>query len=101
LLQKDLYDSPILQAQFCRAARTRVSTERTPQVHDLVLPPRYCYTMKRAFVVRLTPEAEPASGKFEVRVEEVDSGRTLRFRSIEEFLRFLQQCLDNQQPLAD
>jgi len=57
--------------------------------------------MKRAFVVRLTPEAEPVSGKFEGRVEEVDSGRTLRFRSIEEFLRFLQQCLDNHQPLAD
>jgi len=57
--------------------------------------------MKRAFVVRLSPEAEPVAGKFEGRVEEVDSGRTLRFRSVEEFLEFLQQCLNNQQPLID
>jgi hypothetical protein len=56
--------------------------------------------MKRAFVVRLSPEAEPVAGKFEGRVEEVDSGRTLRFHSVEEFLEFLQQCLNNQQPLT-
>jgi hypothetical protein len=56
--------------------------------------------MKRAFVVRLSPESEPVSGKFEGRVEEVDSGRTLRFHSVEEFLEFLQQCLNNQQPLT-
>jgi len=101
LLQNDLYDNALLQAQFWCAARRRVSTERTPQVHDFDLPLRYRYSMKRAFVVRLTPEAEPVGGKFEGRVEEVDSGRTLRFRSTEEFLDFLQKCLDNQQPLAD
>jgi len=56
--------------------------------------------MKRAFVLRLSPEAEPVAGKFEGRVEEVDSGRTLRFRSVEEFLEFLQQCLNNQ-PLTE
>jgi hypothetical protein len=50
--------------------------------------------MKRAFVLRLGPEARPASGKFEGRVEEVDSGRSLKFGSAEEFLQFLQRCLD-------
>jgi hypothetical protein len=53
--------------------------------------------MKRAFVLRLTPEARPVNGKFQGRVEEVDSGRNLKFGSIEEFLNFLQQCLDHQQ----
>ena len=56
--------------------------------------------MKRAFVLRLSPEAEPDAGKFEGRVEEVDSGKTRRFVTVEEFLEFLQQCLNNQQPLS-
>jgi hypothetical protein len=37
---------------------------------------------------------EPASGQFEGRVEEVDTGNELRFRSREELLRFLEQCFD-------
>jgi hypothetical protein len=53
--------------------------------------------MKRAFVLRLNPEASPAVGVFAGRVEEVDTGRNLKFKSIEEFLGFLQQCLDTQQ----
>ena len=53
--------------------------------------------MKRAFVLRLTPEARPVNGTFHGRVEEVDSGRNVKFASIEEFLNFLQQCLDHQQ----
>jgi hypothetical protein len=52
--------------------------------------------MKRAFVLRLTPEARPMNGMFQGRVEEVDSGRNVKFGSIEEFLNFLQQCLDHQ-----
>jgi hypothetical protein len=51
--------------------------------------------MKRAFVLRLGPGAHPVSRKFEGRVEEVDSGRNVKFGSIEEFLQFLQQCLDD------
>jgi hypothetical protein len=57
--------------------------------------------MKRAFVVRLSPEAEPVSGKFEGRVEEVDSGRSVKFRSIDDFLSFLQNCLDNHEPVTE
>lgn len=51
--------------------------------------------MKRAFVIRLSPEARPVDGKFEGRVEEVDSGRNLKFSATKEFLEFLQQCLDS------
>jgi hypothetical protein len=53
--------------------------------------------MKRAFVLRLTTEARPAEGTFQGRVEEVDSGQNIKFATIEEFLNFLQQCLDHQQ----
>jgi hypothetical protein len=51
--------------------------------------------MKRAFVIRLSPETNPAEGTFQGHVEEVDTGRELRFRSLEEFLAFLQECLAN------
>jgi hypothetical protein len=51
--------------------------------------------MKRAFVLRLTQEAQPVGGTFEGRVEEVDSGKSQRFASVEEFLSFLHRCLDD------
>jgi hypothetical protein len=51
--------------------------------------------MKRAFVLRLGPGANPVSRQLEGRVEEVDSGRSVKFGSIEEFLQFLQQCLED------
>jgi hypothetical protein len=57
--------------------------------------------MKRTFVLRLSPEAHPVSGRLVGKIEEVDSGRNLRFNSIEELLAFLQQCLDEQQTSAD
>ena len=57
--------------------------------------------MKRAFVLRLGPESRPSSGKFEGRVEEVDSGRSRKFGSVEEFFEFLQRCLDEQQTPDD
>ena len=57
--------------------------------------------MKRAFVLRLSPESRPSGGKFEGRVEEVDSGKSLKFGAIEEFLHFLQRCLDEQQTPED
>ena len=82
-----------------RRSRLYVSTEKTPHLHHSVRPLSYCLTtdMKRAFVLRLTPEARPVYGTFQGRVEEVDSGRNLKFATIEEFLTFLQQCLDHQQ----
>jgi len=45
--------------------------------------------------------SRPSGGKFEGRVEEVDSGRNLKFGSIEEFLQFWQGCLDDQQRPED
>ena len=55
--------------------------------------------MKRAFVLRLTPEAEPVGGKFEGRLEEVDSGKSQKFASVDEFLTFLQRCIaDHHKP---
>jgi hypothetical protein len=50
--------------------------------------------MKRAFVIRLSPDTNPAKGKFQGHVEEVDTGRELKFRSVEEFLRLQKNKLE-------
>jgi len=50
--------------------------------------------MERAFVVRLGPNTEPTRGQFEGRVEEVDTGEEVRFRSTHELLRFLGERFD-------
>ena len=48
--------------------------------------------MRRAFVLRLGPETQPAKRHFEGHIEEVDTGQELRFRSTEELLVFLSRC---------
>jgi hypothetical protein len=48
--------------------------------------------MRCAFVVRLGPKTKPSEGRFEGTVEEVDTGKELRFRSREELLQFLGEC---------
>ena len=50
--------------------------------------------MRGAFVIQLGPETKPSEGRFEGLVEEVDSGRELRFRSAEELMSFLGQRFD-------
>jgi len=45
--------------------------------------------MRGAFVIRLGLETNPASGHFEGCVEEVDSGKEMKFQSSTELLRFL------------
>jgi hypothetical protein len=53
--------------------------------------------MKRAFVLRLSEEADPSRGHVSGKIEEVDSGKSSTFFSIEEFLRFVQLCLEDNQ----
>jgi hypothetical protein len=57
--------------------------------------------MRAAFVVQLGPETKPGEGRFEGLVEEVDSGRELRFHSAEELMSFLGQRFDLAGPSAD
>ena len=45
--------------------------------------------MRGAFVVRLGSETDPARGHFEGCIEEVDSGKELKFQSSGELVRFL------------
>jgi hypothetical protein len=45
--------------------------------------------MKRAFVLRLSPDSKPIQGNFQGRIEEIDTGREIKFRSLEEFLAYL------------
>jgi hypothetical protein len=50
--------------------------------------------MRSAFVLRLGPETNPSQGLFHGWIEEVDTGRELRFKSTEELLAFLGLCYD-------
>jgi hypothetical protein len=50
--------------------------------------------MRGAFVLRLGPDTQPAQRHFDGFIEEVDTGRELRFRSTEELLAFLGECFE-------
>ena len=50
--------------------------------------------MRRAFVLQLARGTDPAGRHFEGAIEEVDTGRELRFRSTEELLAFLAECFE-------
>ena len=49
--------------------------------------------MRRAFVLRISPECDVDAGKLEGWVEDVDSGRELKFKSVPELLSFISQSL--------
>jgi hypothetical protein len=50
--------------------------------------------MRQAYVVKLGSETNPSERDFVGCVEEVDTGRELRFTSTEELLTFLAECFD-------
>lgn len=51
--------------------------------------------MRQAFVLTLGYETEATRRQFAGLIEEVDTGRELRFRSTEELLEFLAQCFED------
>jgi hypothetical protein len=51
--------------------------------------------MRQAFVLTLGQGTEAARRQFVGVIEEVDTGRELRFRSTEELLDFLAQCFED------
>lgn len=50
--------------------------------------------MRQAYVVKLGSETNSAEREFSGWVEEVDTGRELRFTSTEELLTFLAECFE-------
>jgi hypothetical protein len=50
--------------------------------------------MRHAFVLQLGSGTRPPDRHFEGAIEEVDTGRELRFRSTDELLSFLARCFD-------
>jgi len=50
--------------------------------------------MKQAYVLQLGSETDVARRHFVGRIEEVDTGRELRFESTDELLAFLAECFD-------
>jgi hypothetical protein len=58
--------------------------------------------MSQAYVVKLGSETNPSKREFARCVEEVDTGRELRFTSTEELLTFLADCFEKgKKELAD
>lgn len=56
--------------------------------------------MRQAFVLKLGTETESARRHFEGTIEEVDTGRELRFKSTEELLEFLAERFEKSQKRA-
>ena len=50
--------------------------------------------MRQAYVVKLGAGTNPSNREFVGSVEEVDTGRELRFTSTEELLTFLVECFE-------
>ena len=61
--------------------------------------------MRSAFVLQLDSDTHPAERRVAGRIEEVDTGRELRFRSTDELLAFLCHCFElarlRQQPCGE
>jgi len=71
----------------------RNKTNTPPKHHTLISALPYALKVMRcAYVVRLGPKTNPAEGKFEGWVEEVDTGKGQRFCSRDELLHFLGEC---------
>ena len=52
--------------------------------------------MRQAFVLQLGADTVPAQQHFAGVIEEVDTGRELRFKSTGELLAFLAQCFESE-----
>ena len=51
--------------------------------------------MRQAFVITLGRETDASGRQFVGLIEEVDTGRELRFKSTEDLLEFLAQCFED------
>jgi hypothetical protein len=49
--------------------------------------------MRRAFVLRIAADCDLDKGEMAGLVEEVDTGRELKFQSVAELVRFVSQCI--------
>jgi hypothetical protein len=66
----------------------RIDKKRTENSHLDFGDTLFYLVMRGAFVVRLGPGTESARGQFEGWVEEVDTGKRVKFKSSEELLDF-------------
>jgi hypothetical protein len=76
-------------ASMWRETNIENKTETLPVRYALQADLSYVGDMRCAFVVRLGPQTKPSEEQFEGWVEEVDTGKELRFRSNHELLKFL------------
>ena len=58
------------------------------------------FVMRRAFVLQVGAESEPAAHQFAGWIEEVDTGHELRFHSTTQLLDFLRLCIERSEERA-
>jgi len=81
---------------------TEIGPKASPAGHTFPSVFAYSHTIMRgAFVVQLGPETKPTDGRFEGWAKEVDSCTEMRFRSVEELVKFLGQRFDLARALVD
>ena len=90
---KNLYYVIKLGSKFSHSNVNFTRIERG--LHNFGIPPGISsYAMKLAYVLQLGSETDVARRHFVGRIEEVDTGRELRFNSTDELLAFLAECFD-------
>jgi hypothetical protein len=57
--------------------------------------------MQRDFVIQLRPDVDLSTGRFEGRVEHIDSGRSAHFHTIQDFLDFVADAIKPEAPSSD
>ena len=65
-------------------------TKNLPFLYELAGSLSYSRAMRRAFVLQM---ADQGPSRFEGRIEHIDSGRARRFRTLDEFLGFIEKIL--------
>lgn len=87
--------SPIGSDSADLPGSTEIEREVQRDFHGRVSRREYLpRVMRSAFVLRLGPGTQPARQHYEGWIEEIDTARELRFRTTQELLSFLGDCVD-------
>ena len=73
--------------------RNKNSTPNARDRHTLLFQSRYSGAVMRGAFVLQFGQASQSQGRLEGWIEEVDTGKQFRFRSVKAMVRFVGQCL--------
>lgn len=73
--------------------RNKNSTSNARDRHTLLFQPRYSGPVMRGAFVLQFEQPSQSKGRLEGWIEEVDTGKQFRFRSVKAMVRFVRHCL--------